>query len=97
MNRLPPIVAAIAMLAATVASAQTTLQATPSQQRSLFCDLCKIQGCDCTGTQCINCTPGRLTSNSGGTESQQQLNIEATQSVCAEAKGRMSRGKCRLN
>lgn len=89
--------AAAFMLCATVASAQTTLKAAPTQQRSLFCDLCKIQGCDCTGSKCINCVPGSLTSNTGGTEGQQQLNLKSTQSVCAKANGRMSRGACQLN
>lgn len=97
MTRLLPFIAVLTMLCATAVSAQTTLKATPSQQASLFCDLCKIQGCDCQGgNKCVNCQPGRLTSNTGGNESQQQLNLKATQSVCKEAKGRMSSGQCRM-
>ncbi len=29
----------------------------PTVLESLFCDLCRIQGCDCSNGQCVNCGP----------------------------------------
>ena len=63
---------------------------------SLFCDLCAIQGCGCTGSQCTGCG-ANLTANpsSGGTQAAVlKLNRNATKSVWMKVKGSYSNGRC---
>lgn len=43
------------------------LKTRPKAKASLFCDVCKIQGCGCSGGQCVNCNKLKAPSTSGGT------------------------------
>ena len=87
--------AALAMLGSLAGGAQPAAA-------SLFCDLCTIQGCSCTGSQCTNCgasfqaTPGRGQS-SGNTSAAIAIkrNQEATRKVCLEVQGKYIKTHCR--
>lgn len=68
-----------------------SLAAPGGSQKSVFCDVCKIQGCDCDGSQCTNCG-GNLTTKSGGTRT--MSDADATRQACMKVEGEYSRGTC---
>lgn len=45
---------------------ENSLRKAQPVESSVFCDVCKIQGCECKGGKCVNCSPTKLTSPSKG-------------------------------
>lgn len=89
MRRSVFAVAAAMVLMATphFANAQQ-LKVAPKSAKGLFCTLCKAQGCSCNsaGDQCVSC---------GG--SLKAASTSQTRSACADARGRLTKGRCRFN
>ena len=90
MRLLVALIALIIIAAPLGSASSQTLAPRTTPQAGLFCDLCKIQGCSCSGQQCINCT-----GSGGGSFTANPTNdARVTQQVCIEARGQFRRGLC---